>query len=396
MARVLVTDAEQRSSLAAIRSLGRARHDVMGCSSDARPLGGGSRYCRACFRVPEPSANPRGFIEAVARIVDDEDVEAVLPMTDVSAPLVLSLRRSHRKVVIPFPEMEDYEAASDKALLMRVAEEAGVPVPRQVVLREPGCIEDAVLDEIGFPLVLKPSHSAVTTGNGRMKFAVTIVTQKDRLNDMLAAYPKDAYPLLVQQRVIGPGLGVFLLAWEGKTLAAFAHRRIREKPPTGGVSVYRESVAVSSDLREYSELLLKRFHWRGVAMVEFKQDARTGTPYLMEINGRFWGSLQLAIDSGVDFPKMLLCVALGEACEPARGFTEGVRCRWLWGDVDHLLWMLKTPRTDLRAHPNLPGRLAALGRFLIPWRPGDHFEVLRLTDPGPFLRETANWFRDLR
>ena len=42
-------------------------------------------------------------------------------------------------------------------------------------------------------------------------------------------------------------------------------------------------------------------------MMEYKQDRRTGTPLLMEVNGRFWGSLQLAIDAGVDFP--YLCAA---------------------------------------------------------------------------------------
>ena len=190
--------------------------------------------------------------------------------------------------------------------------------------------------------------------------------------------------MLVQQRITGPGLGVFLLAWDGRTLAAFAHRRIREKPPTGGVSVYRESVAVAPELREYSERLLERFHWRGVAMVEFKQDAATGTPYLMEINGRFWGSLQLAIDAGVDFPEMLLGVTMGEAREPMRGFTEGVRCRWLWGDVDHLLWILRTPRAVRAAHPDLPGRLGALGRFLVPWRPGTISRYSGPETPGLF------------
>ena len=93
---------------------------------------------------------------------------------------------------------------------------------------------------------------------------------------------------------------------------SFAHTRIREKPPTGGVSVYRESVPLRDDVRAYSERILGRFNWSGVAMVEFREDRATGIPYLMEVNGRFWGSLQLAIDAGVDFPAMLVQLALGE------------------------------------------------------------------------------------
>ena len=111
-----------------------------------------------------------------------------------------------------------------------------------------------------------------------------------------------AYPLLVQQRVVGPGVGIFLLVWHGQTLATFAHRRIREKPPAGGVSVYREGIAADPELVRRSRALLDAFGWCGVAMVEYKIDARTSTPYLMEVNGRFWGSLQLAIDSGSTSP----------------------------------------------------------------------------------------------
>lgn len=396
LARVLVTDAEQRSSLAAVRSLGRAGHEVVACSAHPRPLAGASRHCVSCHKVADPLSDPEGFVSGVRDLVVRESIRVALPMTDVSAPLVLRLRSEHPELVIPFPELEDYLAISDKLGLMEVARELGVPVPRQVILSAPSAGGREVAASVGVPLVLKPARSAVSSHGRVGKFGVTIVTDANRLESALAAYPAEAYPLLVQERIVGPGLGVFLLAWEGRTLAAFAHRRIREKPPTGGVSVYRESVPVEPDLRAYSERLLEHFGWRGAAMVEFKRDTRTGTAYLMEINGRLWGSLQLAIDAGVDFPAFLVEAALGAPRTEVGRFREGIRCRWLWGEVDHLLWMLRTPTRVRVSHPELPGRLGALARFLVPWKPGDRFEVLRLRDPGPFLRETANWFRSLR
>lgn len=39
-------------------------------------------------------------------------------------------------------------------------------------------------------------------------------------------------------------------------------------------------------------------------MVEWKVDLRDGRPKLMEINPRFWGSLELAVRSGVNFPSL--------------------------------------------------------------------------------------------
>jgi predicted ATP-grasp superfamily ATP-dependent carboligase len=210
----------------------------------------------------------------------------------------------------------------------------------------------------------------------------------------LAAYPPEAYPLLVQGRISGPGLGIFMLTCEGRPLASFAHRRIREKPPTGGVSVYSESVAARDDLAKDAKAILAHYRWSGVAMVEFKEEASTGTPYLMEVNGRFWGSLQLAIDAGVDFPLLAVRMALGEDVPPVDTYQLGARSRWLWGDVDHLLWVLRRGRRFRDAFPQIPSALTAMRRFLT-WRPGDRLDVLRVTDPEPFLRESMQWLRSM-
>ena len=130
-------------------------------------------------------------------------------------------------------------------------------------------------------------------------------------------------------------------------------------------------------------------------MVEFKEDTATGTPYLMEVNGRFWGSLQLGIDADVDFPEILVRLACGEAVEPPASYRPGIRSRWLWGELDHLMWILRAPWGYRRGNSDLPSRLGALSSFLVPWRPGDHLEVLRFSDPRPFFRESAAWFRAL-
>ncbi len=130
-------------------------------------------------------------------------------------------------------------------------------------------------------------------------------------------------------------------------------------------------------------------------MVEFKEDAATGRPYLLEVNGRFWGSLQLGIDANVDFPELLVQLALGESVDPPTGYRLGIQSRWLWGDLDHLLGILRAPRGYRDENADLPTRVEALSRFLVPWRPGDRLEVLRFSDPKPFFRESVAWFRAL-
>lgn len=398
MTRVLLTDGEQRSTLAVVRSLGRAGHEVFVVSSADRPLAGASRYCHAARTVPDPAADPAAFRDRVEAVVRGDGIDVLIPMTDVSASLLLQIRDANPALQIPFPDREAYEAISDKRRLVEVAARLGVPVPQGVVIEESGSDREEArrwAAERGFDVVLKPSRSVAVGPEGAAKAGVAVVGSAERFEAALAAYPPSAFPLLVQERIHGPGLGAFLLARKGEPVAHFAHRRLREKPPTGGVSVYRESIELRSDLRAYAEQILKAFEWTGVAMVEFKEDEATGRPYLMEVNGRFWGSLQLAIDAGVDFPILLLRLMRGDDPEPVTRYRTGVRSRWLWGDVDHLLWILRASRATRRAHPDLPTRFGALIRFGRPWWPGDRLEVLWLRDARPFARESLNWFRSL-
>src|SRR6185503_13811539 len=166
---------------------------------------------------------------------------------------------------------------------------------------------------------------------------------------MLAALPTAAFPVLLQREVSGAGEGFFALRWEGRIVAMFAHRRLREKPPWGGVSVYRESIPLADDLAGPGARLLEALDWNGVAMVECKRDASTGRHAIMEINGRFWGSLQLAIDAGVDFPELLVRCVAGETVLGPRAYRFGVRSRWFWGDVDHLYLRLRQGGARLQA-----------------------------------------------
>ena len=89
---------------------------------------------------------------------------------------------------------------------MRVAEDAGVPVP--VVPARGAPAAAAGPSRLRVPLVLKPARSAVSTVGVR-KFGVTIVTDAEDLREAMRRYPAEAYPMLVQERIFGPGLVCF-------------------------------------------------------------------------------------------------------------------------------------------------------------------------------------------
>jgi predicted ATP-grasp superfamily ATP-dependent carboligase len=125
-------------------------------------------------------------------------------------------------------------------------------------------------------------------------------------------------------------------------------------------------------------------------MLELKRDSATGVAYVMEVNGRLWGSLQLAIDAGVDFPKLLVDAALGHAAGAPPPYRPGVRLRWWWGDVNHLLARLRHSPERLSLPPNAPSR-GQLVREFLGWHRRNRNETLRLDDPRPFLVDTMQW-----
>jgi predicted ATP-grasp superfamily ATP-dependent carboligase len=137
--------------------------------------------------------------------------------------------------------------------------------------------------------------------------------------------------------------------------------------------------------------LLRSIGWQGVAMVEFKIDHRDRQPKLMEINGRFWGSLQLATDAGINFPLMLYRLATGESVAPEFDYRTGVRTRWLLGDLDNLLIRLKSSPNGIRRD----SRWRALTEFLKLYSHDLHYEVFKLDDPAPGWLEVRQWISDL-
>jgi predicted ATP-grasp superfamily ATP-dependent carboligase len=392
---VVVLDGEQRAALAAVRSLGRRGCSVHVASSVARSLAGASRYAITESLLPD-SMNAAGpFGAAVARLVQEHRAQVLLPVTEASTLALLERRELFTHVHIPTSDLEHFRCASDKAGVLSLARGLGIDVPSQWIVPKGNVAEpDIPLD--AYPVVVKSARSIAESENGRWKTGVTYADSPQQLRRAIAEFGEGAHPLLVQTRVEGPGLGVFLLRWNGEILASFAHRRVREKPPSGGVSVCCESVAPPTELIAQSRALLAALDWTGVAMVEFKEDTRSGRTYLMEVNPRLWGSLQLAIDAGVDFPWYLVELAAGARIEPVNQWRVGSRSRWPWGDIDHLLTRLRHSRGDLHLPAGAPGMVQTALSVLNPFRPGQQSDVFRISDPAPFLRETIAWIRSLQ
>lgn len=389
-----VTDGNERPALAIARALAGHGVSVVVGSEGRTSLASQSRACARHVTYPSPYKQPAAFDRFLLDFVRTNPVGIVMPVTDVTTYLVSRNRRvllPHSRVAAP--PFEAFDLVSDKARLMERASAAGIPIPRTVFV-DSGSSLRGVLDAVDYPAVVKPFRSRIRVTGGWLPTSVQYARSRPELvklyqnTEYLARYPS-----MVQERITGPGTGLFVLCDHGRVRATFAHRRIREKPPSGGVSVLAESIAVDADLQGHAERLLGPLGWHGVAMLEYKRDARTGRPYLMEVNGRFWGSLQLAVDAGVNFP--VLACQLAQGCPPAPPppYRIGLKSRWFLGDVDHLLARLRG--TDARALPeDAPSRTRVVTDFLKVAAPGLRYDVFRARDPQPFLHELWQYLVD--
>jgi predicted ATP-grasp superfamily ATP-dependent carboligase len=396
---VIVLDGNQRPTLAITRSLGKRGIRVMVGAETKRSLSSCSRFCAGSFVYPSPYQDPEGFFQAVLERTRRLRQAILLPVTDVTVSEILRRRAEFAEgITIPFDGFDKYSLVSDKAWLVSQCRTLGLPVPRTLLSTDYGDREDVIVaaKDLGFPLVVKPSLSRIRTETGWIGTRVRYARDEGELRDILSSEVLSRVPFILQERIQGPGVGIFLLMKDGVVLARFAHRRLREKPPSGGVSVLSESIEPPAAAMDAATRLLEEVRWSGVAMVEFKIDERGGVHRILEVNARFWGSLELAVSAGVDFPYLLFQMAKGERIGESTGYRVGLKVRWELGDLDHLWIRLSRNSSGQSLPAGSPSRSSVLVNFVADsFRRSVRNEVLRLQDARPFLHELGRYVRDV-
>ena len=328
--RILVSNGGYKHTLGAIRWLAFDGFEVDAIGSP-RCLASASRYLhRVAFA--EDSFNEQGFPEFIT-FLQRAKYDVFLPISSHAVALAarhIDALRPHCRV--PIAERSSIEMCFDKARTNAFAADHGVRGPRTW---QPSSSADLsrILREVEFPVVIKRLSEL---GDFQTRYA-------DAAEDVRAVFepifqagtPLESIPV-IQQRIVGPGEGFFALYDRGTCKRVFMHRRVRESPPTGGPSTCAVSI-FENDLKFAGTRLLDALEWHGVAMVEFKRDCSTGTLSLIEINPKFWGSLDLALEAGVNFPALAARIALGEDIGYSERYRVGLKYHWpLNGELAHL------------------------------------------------------------
>jgi protein-tyrosine-phosphatase/predicted ATP-grasp superfamily ATP-dependent carboligase len=390
---ILVTDADNLPGLGAIRSLGRAGYRVIAGypTGNDRPAGAWSRYWRAELCYPSPRLKHFEFREWLQDQARRGTFDVILPVAESSVVAVASVRNQ-------LPDGFLAIVPSDSALLytlskFRSTQEAlmlGIPCPATVFISDgtPDEQWNCDLSSLRFPIIIKTDNHLTDNGTyvpGQHFVAVDVKSAKELLWKLESRNTR----IIAQELIAGTGAGTFYLKFGGKTYMRFAHRRLHEIPYTGGTSSLRESVH-DDELTNLGEILLDAIGYEGVAMVEFRRSASDLRPYFLEINGRLWGSLALALHCGIDFPKYLIqCYEGNDPFPDPPRYRAGVKCRNIFpGELSHLFSVLRArPGKGVERRPS---KTAAVVKFaVLSFDPRVRHDYFWWSDPLPGIKQAG-------
>jgi protein-tyrosine-phosphatase len=347
-----------------------------------------SRYVTKRHDVPRYQPGDDSWVDAMDTVVAGTRFQLVIPCDDQGViPLQVCQKRLGRQCKLYVLGDQAFEIAFSKIKSAGLADRLGIPQPKTAVLRAGDDCES--ISEFSLPVVIKPP-SSFTSDDLASKRGVVRCRTKEQLSREFSKL-QEWGGAIVQENFLGTGVGVELLAQDGKVLVAFQHVRVHE-PLEGGGSSYRRSAHLNPELLAASKLMMRELDYTGVAMVEFKFNFDTGQWVFIEINGRFWGSLPLAIAAGVDFPLYLYELLVHGRREFSQRYRVPVFCRNISSDQRWLRSNLSADKSDplLATRPLLSVAMEPLNLLLL----RERWDTLTIDDPAPGLADAARIVQD--
>lgn len=227
--------------------------------------------------------------DEITAIFDKFDV--IIPTGAKSTELILSKMKKIQIGEIPFSE--NNLIVSDKAKILQIVEDLGIPIPKTIVDE----------DIVEYPIFYKEDFER---GGGRRG----IINNKSELQ--VVCQHKD---LIFQEYIESPyTFGVCFLAIDGEITSYFIHKEILSYPKCGGNGVILETYT-DPRLYAYTERILKEIGYTGWGMAEYKYCNKREDFVFMEINAKFWASIEFALINNNQFMRSLFSVEYSNKLE---------------------------------------------------------------------------------
>lgn len=383
MRALIVETGFSRGALAAVRSLAAAGWEVGVGAPAGAGLASSSRHRRRRHLVPAAHEDRDAFLAAVRRAVRDHGYDVVFGAGEAEV-LALSLLRDEVGAIVPHAGHRQVVRAIDKQELSEAAESVGILTARAL---DPSTLASSTLDPSApDPSALDPSALAGERPPLVVKSRLHAHPERPgappRIDTLVVPGPEAARRRVDEVRRLGgePRVEEFhegrLMAYAavtavgGRVVCDCMQVASRIWPPGAGASCRAETVRVDPAISDRAARLLAALGWFGLAQLQFVVP-EDGRPRLIDLNGRFYGSMALATAAGANLPAAWAALAVGHDVPPARA-RPGVRYQWLEGDLR---------RAAVERRRGLLLDLAGTLRFAA----GAVHSTLSLRDPAPAL-----------
>lgn len=366
MNKILVMDGQTIAALAIIRSLGEKGFEIH-CGEDFRyNLSSFSKYVKKAVVYPSPVTRPDQFCDFVLNLTKQERYNLIIPVADDTTLLLSKYKEKFLRYTKLY--LADFSAVSklgNKGEAIKIAQKLSIPVPATYFPEDTGIEE--IKNRVKYPVLIRPRISSGSRG-------IKYVSSRSKFDIAYKQVENEYGNPIVQEYISHDGghysIGV-LFDRDSKPVAIHVYKELKQYPLQGGTAAVAVSIKKERWVDYFLEIL-RSMKWVGPAHMDVLYDSASNTPRLLEINPRFWMSLNLSVKAGVDFPYLLYKLTNESKFSPVSLYKEGLIYRWIF--PNEILWLTQTSR-----------KREGFKEFINFWDKNTCYGDLSLDDPMPVI-----------
>jgi predicted ATP-grasp superfamily ATP-dependent carboligase/protein tyrosine phosphatase (PTP) superfamily phosphohydrolase (DUF442 family) len=322
---VLLTDASYKHTWALAKQFHDLGYEVEVLGSTLHPL----RFSKYFTIIKFNFHSSASWIINLRNILKNGDYDLFVPIGANSVQLAAEFKNEISEYTrVPITDQSKINFAFNKRNVSSLANKIGIRAPKEYSVKEINEKKDEI-----FPLFVKYVFE------NKRKFEPLLLKSHQHFVNFIQKYSNiPENEMLFQERIQGQGQAFFAFYCSGKLHEYYMHKRIREISKQGGASTCAETI-FEEDLLIHGRKILDVLKWHGPAMVEFKREVKSNELFIMEINPKFWGSLALGIQSGVNVAEIIIKIAENLPYIPTpNSELKKIRLSWpLNGDLKNIL-----------------------------------------------------------
>lgn len=298
---ILIPDGDSTWALSVLQCLSQVKeYNIFVLSNKKRTPTKFSRY--TYYYKYYERHNDEHWLDVINSEIKLNAIDVVVPIAENEIAFFIKNKTkiTHATSIIPLPDLTNFEIAIDKRKLSDFAKANKIPHPNSFFMTsEMGTSH--FLSTIQFPILVKPL--SLKGGDG-----IQNINSEKHFHEL---FQNQTESLFIQEYIEGYDIDCSVICLNGTIL-----NHTIQKGNLKGDTVFAPQLAFdflqNNDVLEVAKQTMSKLNWSGIAHLDMRYDSNTNDYKLIEINARFWGSVEASKFAGINFPQQAIELALGE------------------------------------------------------------------------------------